>query len=185
MHKWIHDLYVCMCARTYVLYVCMHARDISLWAPCQRMCLLRCDVDLLMIFAASGTKCTSTQKKTAAWLSYWTEVGAMILRSVRQIWSFQFNLFSFPPLALRSFCASLLFGTWQVNATSGYEPKNISPMEWPKLGILVQMWVQLRNCFTNSIDVKLGKGALFQEFKATAYQTFASAECRSRKNPDT
>lgn len=58
-------------------------------------------------------------------------------------------------------------------------------MEWPKLGILVQMCVQLRNCFTNSIDVKLGKGALFQEFKATAYQTFASAECRSRKNPDT
>lgn len=63
MRKWIHDLYVCMRARTHVLYVCMHARDISLWAPCQRMCLLRCDVDLLMIFAASGTKWTSTQKK--------------------------------------------------------------------------------------------------------------------------
>lgn len=92
----------------------------------------------------------------------------MILWSARQIWSFQFNVFSFPPLALSSFCASLLFGTWQVNATSGYEPKNRSPMEWPKLGILVQMSVQLRNCFTDSIDVKLGKGALFQEFKGTA-----------------
>ena len=142
VHAHMYCMHVCMS------YTCMHARDISLWAPCQRICLLRCDVDLLMIFAASGTKCTSNQKKeTAAWLSYWTEVGAMILQSVRQMWtflsffyemwSFQFNLFSFPPLALRSFCASLLFGTRQVNATSGYEPKNGSPMEWPKLGILV------------------------------------------------
>ncbi len=162
---------VCICMHVCMSYTCMNARDISLWAPCQRICLLRCDVDLLMIFAASGTKCTSNQKKeTAAWLSYWTELGAMILQSVRQMWtflsffyemwSFQLNLFSFPPLALRSFCASLLFGTRQVNATSGSSQR--TEVLWNGQSLVSWSMVQLRNCFTDPPD-------------------FCSAECRLRK----